>query len=51
MVNLGQLQSIQQLDSGDTRLYLKGGAVVPCSRRYRDALRAQLGQGRPAAVS
>lgn len=50
MVNLDQLQSIEQLDSGDAKLYLKDGAVVPCSRRYREALRAHLGQGRPAAV-
>lgn len=40
LVNLGQLASIEPLDSGDARLHLQDGTVVPCSRRYRDAVRS-----------
>lgn len=40
LVNLGQLASIEPLDSGDARLHLHDGTVVPCSRRYREGLRA-----------
>ena len=31
--------SIEPLDSGDARVHLKDGASVPCSRRYREALK------------
>jgi hypothetical protein len=40
MVNLDHLASIEPLDSGDARLHLKDGSTVPCSRRYRDSLKA-----------
>lgn len=39
LVNLARIASIEPLDSGDARLHLVDGAVVPCSRRYREALR------------
>jgi hypothetical protein len=39
IVNLGFLEQIEPLDTGDARLVLKGGTRVPCSRRYRAALR------------
>uniref|UniRef100_UPI0035B18708 LytTR family DNA-binding domain-containing protein n=1 Tax=Diaphorobacter nitroreducens TaxID=164759 RepID=UPI0035B18708 len=37
-VNLDQVAQIEPLDSGDARLTLRDGSVVPVSRRYRDAL-------------
>jgi len=40
IVNLDHVAQIEPLDTGDARITLKDGAVVPCSRRYRDALRA-----------
>lgn len=39
IVNLEFLEQIEPLETGDARLVLKGGARVPCSRRYRAALR------------
>ncbi len=39
IVNLGHVASIEPLDTGDARLHLTDGATVPCSRRYRAALR------------
>ncbi len=39
IVNLEYLEQIEPLDTGDARLKLKDGSVVPCSRRYREALR------------
>lgn len=39
IVNLDHLARIEPLDSGDARLQLKDGTLVPCSRRYRSALR------------
>jgi hypothetical protein len=39
IVNLEYLAEIEPLDTGDARLLLKDGARVPCSRRYRPALR------------
>jgi hypothetical protein len=39
MVNLEFLEQIEPLETGDARLILKGGARIPCSRRYRAALR------------
>ncbi len=38
VVNLDQVAEIEPLDSGDARLHLRDGAIVPCSRRYRDAM-------------
>ncbi|ADV27602.1 response regulator receiver protein [Pseudoxanthomonas suwonensis 11-1] len=39
VVALSQVASIEPLDSGDARVHLKDGSVLPCSRRYRQALR------------
>ena len=39
MVNLDSVAEIEPLDTGDARILLRDGTVVPCSRRYRDALR------------
>ncbi len=39
MVNLDCIAEIEPLDTGDARLLLRDGSKVPCSRRYRDALR------------
>jgi len=41
MVNLDQLASIEPMDSGDARLHLKDGTALPCSRRYRESLKAR----------
>jgi DNA-binding LytR/AlgR family response regulator len=38
-VNLDYLAEIEPLDTGDARLKLRDGAMVPCSRRYRAQLR------------
>lgn len=43
MVNLDQVVSIEPLESGDARLYLKDGTALPCSRRYRSELRDRVG--------
>jgi hypothetical protein len=43
MVNLEHLVEIEPIDSGDARLRLRDGTLVPCSRRYRAALRARGG--------
>jgi hypothetical protein len=43
MVNLDCLQEIEPLESGDARLLMRDGTQVPCSRRYRSALRGQVG--------
>jgi DNA-binding LytR/AlgR family response regulator len=40
IVNLDFLEQIEPLDTGDARLLLKDGSRVPCSRRYRGALRS-----------
>ncbi len=37
-VNLDRVAEIEPLDSGDARLTLHDGSVVPVSRRYREAL-------------
>jgi len=43
MVNLAHVASIQPLDTGDARVHLVDGTVLPCSRRHRDALRERAG--------
>jgi LytTr DNA-binding domain len=43
IVNLGRIASIEPLDTGDARLHMHEGGTVPCSRRYRDALRSRIG--------
>lgn len=39
IVNLDFLDQIEPLETGDARLLLKNGSRIPCSRRYRSALR------------
>lgn len=39
MVNLDCIVEIEPLDTGDARLTMQDGSKVPCSRRYREALR------------
>ncbi|WP_275401499.1 LytTR family DNA-binding domain-containing protein [Wenzhouxiangella limi] len=38
LVRIDQVTEIKPLESGDARLTLSSGAVVPCSRRYRAEL-------------
>ncbi|KAF1005619.1 MAG: Transcriptional regulatory protein BtsR [Luteibacter sp.] len=40
LVRLAQVTSIEPLDGGDARLHMADGSQLPCSRRYREALRA-----------
>lgn len=47
IVNLDFLVQIEPTDAGDAQLLLKDGTRIPCSRRYRQALR----DGRSGAVS
>jgi len=49
IVNLDHLASIEPLDTGDARVHLKDGSVLPCSRRQRDALRGRVGATSVAA--
>lgn len=39
IVNLDQVAEIEPLETGDARIRLRDGRVLPCSRTYRDALR------------
>lgn len=39
IVNLDHIASIEPLDTGDARIHLRDGTTLPCSRRYRAALR------------
>lgn len=39
IVNLGQIVSIEPLDTGDARVHMQDGSALPCSRRYRDTLK------------
>ena len=39
MVNLDCIAEIEPLETGDARLLLRDGKQVPCSRRYRSALK------------
>lgn len=43
IVNLDHLVSIEPLDTGDARVHLQDGTVLPASRRYRGELRERLG--------
>ena len=45
IVNLDQVASIEPVDSGEARLHMKDGGTVPCSRRYRQALRGRIDGG------
>lgn len=39
IVNLEHVAMIEPLDTGDARIHLRDGSTLPCSRRYRAALR------------
>jgi DNA-binding LytR/AlgR family response regulator len=41
MVNLDRIDRIEPVDSGDARVVMHDGTAVPCSRRYRAALRGE----------
>lgn len=41
LVRLSQVESIQPLDTGDGRVHMRGGTVLPCSRSHYEALRAR----------
>ncbi|HIY70297.1 MAG TPA: LytTR family transcriptional regulator [Candidatus Luteimonas excrementigallinarum] len=41
LVRLGQVESIEPLDTGDARVHMRGGTVLPCSRSQREAIRAR----------
>ena len=41
IVNLDQVDVIEPTEGGDARIRMKDGSLVPCSRRYRDELRAR----------
>lgn len=43
IVNLDRIASIEPLETGDARLHLTDGNVLPCSRRYRATLRGLAG--------
>ena len=43
-VNLDYLAEIEPLETGDARLQLRDSVKIPCSRRYRAALRERFGQ-------
>ena len=47
-VNLDYLAEIEPLEAGDARLQLRDGAKIPCSRRYRGALRDRFAPAEPA---
>lgn len=41
IVNLDCIAEIEPLDTGDARILMRDGSSIPCSRRYRDALRLE----------
>lgn len=43
IVNLDNVDQIEPLDTGDARIVMRDGITIPCSRRYRDALRSRPG--------
>lgn len=42
MVNFDWIASIEPLETGDARVHLRDQTILPCSRRYREALRSKL---------
>ncbi|GAB3257427.1 LytTR family DNA-binding domain-containing protein [Chitinimonas naiadis] len=40
IVNITEVVEIEPQDSGDARIKLRDGSIVPCSRTYREALKA-----------
>lgn len=51
IVNLDRIASIEPLDSGDARVHLHDGTVLPCSRSHREALRARIAPAKPPAAA
>jgi DNA-binding LytR/AlgR family response regulator len=47
-INLEFLVEMEPLDTGDARLLMRDGVQIPCSRRYRAALRDRFGQAATA---
>lgn len=45
LVNLDRIAEIEPLESGDARLTMRCGGVLPVSRRYRQELRERFGSG------
>lgn len=45
IVNLEQVSSIEPLDTGDARIHMREGHVIPCSRSYREGLMNYLSRG------
>lgn len=43
IVNIDLIDSIEPLDSGEARVRMQDGDILPCSRRYRERLRQQSG--------
>lgn len=43
IVNIDLVDSIEPLDSGEARIRMRDGDILPCSRRYRERLRQQSG--------
>ncbi|MGY0632953.1 LytTR family DNA-binding domain-containing protein [Luteimonas sp. A478] len=41
LVRLRQVESIEPLDTGDARVHLRDGTVLPCSRSHREAVRSR----------
>ncbi len=50
IVNLDQVASIEPLETGDARVHLRDGGVLPCSRRQRELLRGRLAPSRAPAA-
>ena len=50
IVNLDQVVSIEPLETGDARIHLRDGGVLPCSRRQREQLRGRLAPARAPAA-
>jgi hypothetical protein len=48
IANLDLVASIEPLDTGDARVHLRDGSVLPCSRRQRELLRGRLVPARAA---
>ena len=42
IVNIGHVARVEPLDSGEARVHVRDGAVLPCSRRYRKELRERV---------
>lgn len=50
IVNLDQVSSIEPLDTGDARIHMRQGQIIPCSRSYRDSLMKRLSRGNRYAM-